>query len=219
MNTLRVAVAEDHLLVREGVVSLLTSVGDIEVVAQVGDATSLLAAVSTHRPDAVLTDIRMPPGNATDGIDAALQIRRSWPGTGVVVLSQHLDEAYVRALFEDGAQGLGYLLKERVGERDVLTDALHRTAAGESVLDRAVVDVLVSGGGERGRLGRLSNRERDVLALMAEGHGNAAVAERLHVSRSSVEKHVSAIFTKLDLNEDADVHRRVAAVLTWLRER
>lgn len=218
MTPLRVVVAEDHLLVREGVVSLLTSLGDIDVVAQVGDATALLQAVAELTPDVVLTDIRMPPGNATDGIEAALRIRREWPGTGVVVLSQHLDEAYVRALFADGAQGLGYLLKERIGERDVLADALHRAAAGESVLDRTVVDVLVSGGGEAGPVARLSSRERDVLALMAEGHGNAAVAGRLHVSLSSVEKHVSAIFAKLDLNEDADVHRRVAAVLAWLRQ-
>lgn len=218
MTALRVVVADDHLLVREGVVSLLGGVEGIEVVAAVGDADALLETVESHLPNAVLTDIRMPPCHAMDGIDAALRIRDGWPGTGVVVLSQHLEEAYVRALFTDGAQGLGYLLKERVGERDVLVDALRRTARGDSVLDRAVVDVLVSGSGGGGRLARLSDRERDVLALMAEGHGNAAVAGCLHISLSAVEKHVSAIFVKLDLNEDVDVHRRVAAVLAWLQE-
>ncbi len=210
---LRVVVADDHYLVREGLTSLLATAPDVEVVAAVADAPTLRAAVADRRPDAVLTDIRMPPGHATDGIDAALAIRREHPTTGVVVLSQHLDEAYARALFADGSAGLGYLLKERIGQRDEVVDALRRTARGESVLDRDVVDLLV---GRRGpdRLVLLTDREREVLSLMAEGLTNQATAARLHLSLSSVEKHVSAIFQKLDLAEPT-LDRRVSAVLAW----
>ncbi len=213
-DPLRVVLAEDHYLVREGLAGLLASAPDVVVVEAVADADRLLAAVAEHRPDAVLTDIRMPPDHGTDGIRAALRIRREHPDTGVVVLSQHLQEGYARELFAEGSAGLGYLLKERIGRRDEVVDALRRTARGESVLDRAVVDLLVGRAGRR-PLDELSDRERDVLALMAEGLTNRTIGERLHLSLSSVEKHVSAIFTKLDVGEPT-VERRVAAVLAWL---
>lgn len=214
---LRVVLADDHYLVREGLVALLSPVAGLEVVAAVGDAVALLEAVAKHRPDAVLTDIRMPPGRATDGIDAALTIRAEFGATGVVVLSQHLEEGYVRALFSAGSSGLGYLLKERIGQRDDVVDALQRTARGESVLDRAVVDVLLTQP-RADRLAPLTDREREVLALMATGLTNPVIADRLHLSLSSVEKHVGAIFGKLDLGDDRSVHRRVAAVVAHLEQ-
>lgn len=215
---LRVVLADDHYLVREGVAALLSATSGVEVVAAVEDAVTLVAAVDRLRPDAVLTDIRMPPGNSTDGIAAALQIRERHPRTGIVVLSQHLEEGYVRELFAHGSAGLGYLLKERIGERDELVDALRRTAAGESVLDRRVVDLLVRRPGES-RLATLTGREHDVLVLMASGLTNPVIAQRMYVSLSSVEKHVSAIFTKLHLGEEPSVDRRVAAVLAFLDHR
>ena len=214
-SPLRVVVADDHYLVREGLVALLAPVGSLKVVAAVGDAAALLETVDELRPDAVLTDIRMPPNNATDGIEAALAIRAREDAPGVVVLSQHLEEAYVRALFAGGSAGLGYLLKERIGQRDDVVDALQRTARGESVLDRAVVDVLLARP-RVDRLAPLTDRERDVLALMATGLTNPVIAERMHLSLSSVEKHVGSIFAKLDLGEDSSVHRRVAAVVAYV---
>jgi DNA-binding NarL/FixJ family response regulator len=216
-RALRVVLADDHYLVREGLVALLSPVAGLEVVAAVGDAVALLEAVAKHRPDAVLTDIRMPPGRTTDGIDAALTIRAQFDATGVVVLSQHLEEGYVRALFSAGSSGLGYLLKERIGQRDDVVDALQRTARGESVLDRAVVDVLLTQP-RADRLAPLTDREREVLGLMATGLTNPVIADRLHLSLSSVEKHVGAIFGKLDLGDDRSVHRRVAAVVAHLEQ-
>jgi DNA-binding NarL/FixJ family response regulator len=213
----RVVIADDHYLVREGIVALLSPVAGLQVVAAVGDALALLQAVEQHRPDAVLTDIRMPPGQATDGIDAALAIRTRFLTTGVVVLSQHLEEAYVRALFSNGSAGLGYLLKERIGQRDDVVDALQRTARGESVLDRAVVDVLLARP-RADRLAPLTERERDVLAFMATGLTNPVIADRMHLSLSSVEKHIGSIFAKLDLGDDSNVHRRVAAVVAHLEQ-
>ena len=213
-DRLHVVVADDHYLVREGIAALLTG-DDVEVVAAVADADALMDAVDVHRPDAVLTDIRMPPHNATDGIDAARRIRRRHPAIGVVVLSQHLEDEYVRALFADGSAGLGYLLKERIGQRAELLDALRRTARGDSVLDRSVVDVLLAKP-QANRLSVLTDREREVLGHMATGLPNAAIADRMYLSLSSVEKHVSAIFAKLDLGEEQATHRRVAAVLTYL---
>lgn len=210
--TFRVVVADDHLLVRAGLSALLSAVADMEVVAAVGDGDALLTAVDEANPDAVLTDIRMPPGHATDGIRAARAIRAKHPGTGVVVLSQHLEEEYVRTLFADGSAGLGYLLKERIGEREQLADALRRTARGESVLDHAVVDILMDRP-TGSPLDVLSARERDVLRLMATGLTNPAIAARLYLSLSAVEKHVRAIFMKLDLGADSETDRRVAAVL------
>jgi DNA-binding NarL/FixJ family response regulator len=214
-RTLRVVLADDHYVVRAGVEALLRDAPDVDVVGLAADGDELLAEVEKAHPDAVLTDIRMP--HRTEGIQAALAIRARWPDVGVVVLSQHLEEAYVRALFAQGSAGLGYLLKERVGQRDELVDALRRTGRGESVLDRHVVDLLV-GPVQPGRLESLTDRERRVLAAMATGASNPSIAGRLHLSLSSVEKHVTAIFLKLGLPEAGQVHRRVAAVVAYLGE-
>ena len=213
---LRVVLADDHYLLRDGVAALLEG-PDVEVVGTASDGAELLEVARRARPDAVLTDIRMPPDRRTEGIEAALTLRRERPAPGVVVLSQHLEEAYVRALFCEGSAGLGYLLKDRVGDRAELVDALGRVARGESVLDRRVVDLLTtSGAGDP--LHGLTERERDVLALMAEGRTNPGIATRLHLSLSAVEKHVSSIFAKLGTAEQEPVDRRVSAVLAWLRE-
>lgn len=212
-------VAEDDLLTREGVCRLLESSGTIEVVAATGDVESLLAAVAEHRPAAVLTDIRMPPGHHTEGIVAARQIRSGHPATGVVVLSQHADAAYVVDLLSDGATGLGYLLKERVADPGQLVHALHETSRGGSVVDPVLVDTLV----RRRRLvaesglESLTPREFDVLRQMAAGLSNAAIARSLSLSESSVEKASNTLFAKLGLTDEPTVHRRVSAVVTYLR--
>jgi DNA-binding NarL/FixJ family response regulator len=216
---LRVVIAEDHYLVREGTRQLLEAGGDVVVVGAVADAVHLLAAVEELRPDAVLTDIRMPPEHHMEGIEAAHRIRARRPSIGVVVLSQHADEAYAFALLEHGTEGLGYLLKERVLDRDDLISALRQTAAGRSVLDPVVVEALV---GRRARLDRqplssLTERELDVLSLVAQGRTNAGIAARLHLSESAIEKHINAIFTKLGLSEEPQIHRRVAAAVTFLQ--
>jgi DNA-binding NarL/FixJ family response regulator len=216
---LRVVVAEDSYLVREGIVRVLESTGLVAIPAAVGDAGDLLRAVERLHPDAVLADIRMPPGHSTEGIRAAHAIRAAHPGTGVVVLSQHADAGYVLDLLQHGAEGLGYLLKERIGNRDQLVGALQETARGGSVIDPVLVDALV-GRHELQRasgLADLTGREMDVLRAMAAGLSNAAVAETLFLSESSIEKHVSAIFAKLGLAEERQVHRRVAAVVAYLR--
>jgi len=216
MNALRVVVADDHLLVREGVRALLSGGPDVEVVGEAADADELLDAVERVRPQAVLTDIRMPPGNGVDGIVAALEIRRRWPDTGVVVLSQHLEDAYPVQLFVDGTAGLGYLLKERIGRRDQVVAALVETAAGGSVLDPRVVETLVAAREARGAMESLTGREREVLSLMAEGLSNPRIAQQLHLSLSSVEKLVGAVFTRLGLAEERETNRRVLAVLRYL---
>lgn len=219
MPELRVVLAEDSYLVREGTRQLLESTGDVSVVAAVGGADELIEAVARLRPDAVLTDIRMPPDHGTDGIRAAHAIRRSHPGVGIVVLSQHADEGYALELFRDGADGLAYLLKERIGDRGQLVHALAETCRGGSVVDPVLLDALV---GRRRRdpasaLDELTDREMDVLREMAQGRSNAAIAARLYLSESSIEKHVGAIFGKLRLGGGPDLHRRVAAVVTYLR--
>jgi DNA-binding NarL/FixJ family response regulator len=216
---LRVVVAEDSYLVREGVVRLLECTGDVEVAAAVGTAEELLEAVDRHRPDAVLTDIRMPPGHSTEGIRAAHAIRQGHPDVGVVVLSQHADAGYALELLRHGADGLAYLLKERIGDRDQLVGALRETRRGGSVIDPVLVDALVG----RRRLERssglaeLTERESDVLRAMARGLSNAAIAGELYLSESSIEKTVSSILAKLGLAEEPQVHRRVAAVVAYLR--
>ena len=219
-NRLRIVIAEDHYLVREGTRRLLEDSGEVEVLAAVGTAEELLDAVARLRPDAALTDIRMPPGHHMEGIAAAHTIRTTSPHVGVVVLSQHADEAYAFELLKHGTAGLAYLLKERVGELDELLRALHEVVAGRSVIDPRVVELLIS---HRARLAQspislLSPRELDVLRQMAEGKTNRAIAEALMLSESAVEKHSNAIFAKLDLVEEPQVHRRVAAVLTYLRD-
>lgn len=216
---LRVVLADDSYLVREGTRRLLTSAG-VEVVAAVADGTALLEAVETHRPDAVMVDIRMPPTHQTEGIAAAHEIRRRHPDTGVVVLSQHADEGYVVELLRDGTAGYGYLLKERVGDRDELVRALRETAAGGSVIDPVLVDALVRRRrmAEASPLADLTPRELEVLREMAQGRSNTAIASRLALSESSIEKYTSVIFSKLGLTEEPHVHRRVAAVVAFLRE-
>ena len=219
-KSVRVVIAEDNYLVREGTRRLLEDSGEVEVVAAVGSADELLDAVDRLNPDAVLTDIRMPPGHDMEGIAAAHQIRKKHPQVGVVVLSQHADEAYAFQLLKDGTAGLAYLLKERVGDTDELLRALRETIAGRSVIDTAVVEALLASRSRQAHspLSALTPRETDVLREMAQGKTNAAVAESLSVSESAVEKYANAIFSKLGLSEEPQVHRRVAAVLAFLRD-
>lgn len=215
---LRVVLADDHYLVREGTRQLLELGGEVEVVASCPDAVELLDAAARLRPDVVVSDIRMPPGHGTEGIAAARQLRAADPRLGIVILSAHADARYALDLFRDGAAGLAYLLKDRVGEREQLLHAIRETAAGRSVVDAVVVTALVDHpvSGPGAVLAGLTPRERDVMALVARGRTNAAVAAELDVSVSAVEKHVNAIFAKLGLAEERQVHRRVAAVLAWL---
>lgn len=217
-DQLRVVIAEDSYLLREGVRALLEDSGEIEVCAAVGDAVELIDAVTRFRPDAVLTDIRMPPGHHTEGIEAAHEIRSRFPGTGVVVLSQHTDAAYVRALLEHGTSGLAYLLKERVGDLEELVRALREVCAGRTVLDPRVVDALVAQRLNQGPAGveTLTARELEVLRQMARGLSNTGIAEALVLSESAVEKHIGSIFTKLGHHEQPSTNRRVSAVLVYL---
>jgi DNA-binding NarL/FixJ family response regulator len=217
-DRLRVIIAEDNYLVREGVRRLLEDSGRVTVEAVTANADELLSAVRRRAPDAVITDIRMPPGHHMEGIVAAHAIRADHPGTGVVVLSQHTDESYAFELLRDGTAGLAYLLKDRLGDVDDLVHALREVAAGGSVIDPVVVDALVARHSrtERSPLAGLTARELDVLREMASGRTNAGIEESLHLSASTVEKHVNAIFAKLQLAE-GPVHRRVTAVLTFLQ--
>jgi DNA-binding NarL/FixJ family response regulator len=219
-SRLRVVIAEDHYLVREGTRRLLEDSGEVEVVAAVGTATELLDAVDRLHPDAAITDIRMPPGNRMEGIDAARRIRAAHPGVGVVVLSQHADEAYALELLRDGAEGRAYLLKDRVGDLDELLGALRQVVAGRSVIDPRVVEGLVARRrrAEESPLADLTPRELDVLRKMAEGKSNAGIGAELFLSESAIEKHARAIFDKLGLSAEPSVHRRVAAVVTFLRD-
>jgi DNA-binding NarL/FixJ family response regulator len=212
----RVVLADDQLLLREGVARLLEDAG-MEVVAQVGDAEDLLRKVAAHRPDVAVVDVRMPPTQTDEGLRAAAQIRREHPGVGVLVLSQYVEEAYALDLFDEGADGLGYLLKDRVGDLDAFVGAVRRVAAGGSALDPQVVARLLGRARREDPLEALSPREREVLVLMAEGRSNTGIAEHLVVSERAVEKHVTAIFSKLDLAPASEDHRRVLAVLTYLR--
>ncbi|WP_256257154.1 response regulator transcription factor [Streptomyces sp. MUSC 14] len=216
---MRVVIAEDHYLVREGTRRLLEDTGEVVVVAAVGTADELLDAVQRLRPDAVIADIRMPPDHHTEGITAAHAIRAGHPGIGVVVLSQHANEQYAFALFQHGTDGLAYLLKERIGELEELLRALREVAAGRSVIDPRIVEVLV---GSLTRttdapLSQLTRRELDVLRHMAQGKNNRSIAESLSLSESTIEKHVNSTFAKLGLAEETQLHRRVTAVLTYLR--
>jgi DNA-binding NarL/FixJ family response regulator len=217
---IRLVFAEDDYLVREGTAALLATTEEVEVVAAVADLPSLLDAVSEHRPDAVLTDIRMPPTKTTEGIDAAHRIRSEHPEIGVVVLSQYAEEEYAYELLRDGASGLGYLLKERVANLDELVRAIGEVARGGSVLDPRVVEGLVSRKERLGHspLAELTEREREVLERMAQGMNNAAIARSLFLTERAVEKHINSLFHKLGLSEEADVNRRVMAVLAYLRE-
>ncbi len=217
---LRVVIAEDHYLVREGTRHLLEETGEVEVVAAVGTAAELLDAVRRLHPAAVITDVRMPPGSGMDGIEAAHAIRAMNGSIGVVVLTQHADEGYAFALLGNGAEGLAYLLKERVAEVEDLVRAIREVVAGRSASDPRIVDALVQ---RRSRsanspLASLTSRELDVMRQMAEGKTNPAIGEALHLSGSAIEKHVNSIFSKLGLAEEPQVHRRVTAVLAYLRD-
>lgn len=212
---MRVVIAEDSVLLREGLVRLLGEVG-VEVVEAVGDAEELLRAVERHQPDVVIADVRMPPTHTDEGLRAALVLRRSWPGVAVLVLSQYVEERYATELLSTETSGVGYLLKDRVADVTEFVEALRRVAAGGTALDPEVVSQLLV----RRRsdpLDRLTPRETDVLALMAEGRSNSGIAAALVVSESAVEKHVNSIMSKLDLAPADTDHRRVLAVLRFLK--
>jgi DNA-binding NarL/FixJ family response regulator len=213
---LRVVIAEDQALLRAGLARLLTDAG-IEVVAQAGDAPDLLRKVAAHNPDAAIVDVQMPPDRTDDGLRAAIAIRRDQPDVGVLVLSQFSDEHYALDLIGDDASGVGYLLKDRVADGDALADAVRRVAAGGSALDPEIVGLMVGRRRKDDPLALLTPRERDVLTLMAEGKSNAGIADALHLTLNAVEKHVTRIFTKLELGHEPGEHRRVLAVLTLLR--
>jgi DNA-binding NarL/FixJ family response regulator len=217
---LRVVFAEDNYLVREGTAALLASSEDVELVGTAEDLDGLLAAVVQEKPDAILTDIRMPPTNTTEGIEAAKRIRAEHPEIGVVVLSQFADEAYAYDLLKDGAAGLGYLLKERVADVGELVRALQEVSRGGSVLDPKVVEALVAAKARMASspLAQLTDREREVLEQMAQGKNNASIAKALFLTERAVEKHINSLFHKLGLSEETEVHRRVMAVLAFLRE-
>lgn len=213
---LRVIFADDNFLVREGVAALLSEAEDVELVATAQDANDLLRAVGEHHPDAVLTDIRMPPTHTSEGIEAAKRIRDEYPGVGVVVLSQYVEEDYAFELLSAGVAGRGYLLKERVSDVDEVIRALRQVAAGGSVLDPLVVEALLSRRVTDVPLMGLTDREREVLAQMATGANNASIAKSLFMSDRAVEKHIGAVFAKLGLVDERAVSRRVSAVLAYL---
>ncbi|MFC3989483.1 response regulator transcription factor [Actinoplanes siamensis] len=212
---LRVVIAEDGVIVREGVSGMLRRFGH-EVVAAVGDAEKLRAAVAEHQPDVVVTDVRMPPGFSDEGLQAAIALRAADPELPVLVLSQYVEQTYAAELLDSGrGAGVGYLLKDRIGEVVEFVDALVAVARGRTVVDPEVVRQLLSR--RQAPLYRLTAREREVLALMAEGRSNTAIARALVVSEAAVAKHINSLLTKLDLPPDADDHRRVRAVLAYLR--
>jgi DNA-binding NarL/FixJ family response regulator len=213
---MRVVVGEDSVLLREGMVRLLSESG-FDVVAQAGDADDLVRKVAAHRPDVAVVDIRMPPTQTDDGLRAAREIRQRVPGTGVLVVSQYVEQAYALELVGDGAEGTGYLLKDRVADIDRFVEAVRQVGEGGSVLDPEVVAHLMGRRRPDDPLSELTPREREVLGLMAEGRSNQAIARQLDVSDRAVEKHVTGIFDKLRLPPAAEDHRRVLAVLAYLR--
>ena len=218
---IRIVVAEDSLLVREGIEKLLGTQDDIEIVALCADLPELLAAVDEHRPDAVLTDIRMPPNNADEGIVAASRLRELHPEIGVVVLSQYVEPSYAIQLFDGGSNGRAYLLKERLSDVEQLVQAIREVTNGGSVIDPLVVESLVDARSrtKHSPLEHLTPRELEVLSEIAQGKNNAAVASSLVLSERAVEKHINSLFSKLGLGEEPDVHRRVKAVLLYLADR
>ncbi len=214
---MRVVVADDVLLIREGIIRVLEGSGQ-EVVGQAADVPGLLALVTTERPDVVVIDIRMPPTHTDEGLQAAERIATDHPGTGVLILSQYVEPEYATSLLADYPEGVGYLLKERVFDPAVLTDALRRIAEGECVIDPTIVSRLLQRKRREDPLAELTPREREVLALVAEGLSNAAIAERLVVTERTVEAHATQIFSKLGLEPSRDAHRRVLATLAYLHE-
>jgi DNA-binding NarL/FixJ family response regulator len=213
---MRLIIADDSVLLREGLVRVLSEAG-FEIIAQVGNAEDLLAAVDADPPEVCIVDIRMPPTNTTEGLEAALALRERHPRVGVLVLSQYVETHYAMQLLGRGADGVGYLLKDRVAEVGELVAAVRTVASGRSVIDPTVVSRLITRRREVDPLETLTAREREVLALIAEGRSNRAVGERLFLSSKTVEAHVSAIFSKLGMAEAADDNRRVLSVLSWLR--
>jgi DNA-binding NarL/FixJ family response regulator len=218
---IRLVIAEDHYLVREGIRRLLETQPDLEVAAVCGDLDSLLAAVKEEKPDVVITDIRMPPGGSDEGIRAAEQLRTTHPSVGVLVLSAYAEPAYALRLLEGGSSGRAYLLKDRIADIDQLLDAIHAVASGDSVIDPRVVETLVATQATRktSRLDKLTPRELEVLGEIAQGKNNAAIAGALFLSERAVEKHINAIFAKLGLSREQDTNRRVRAALLYLDER
>jgi DNA-binding NarL/FixJ family response regulator len=214
---MRVILADDSVLLREGLARMLVESG-FDVTAQVGDAEALLAAVDADPPDVCIVDIRMPPTNTTEGLQAALQLRVRHPEVAVLVLSQYVETRYAMELLARGADGVGYLLKDRVGDVSELLAAIRSVAAGRSVIDPTVVSRLVGRRRQADPMETLTAREREVLGLMAEGRSNRAIGERLFLSPKTVETHVSAIFSKLGIEDTSDDNRRVLSVLTWLRD-
>ena len=217
---IRVVLAEDNLLVREGVRQLLSTVPDVDVVGTCEDLDSLIRVVEAERPEAVITDIRMPPTNTDEGIRVAARLRETSPGTGVVVLSQYSDVEYAVRLFDQGAAGRAYLLKDTVSDLEQLVNAIREVARGGSVVDSKIVEALIANRARKAEspLKALTPREREVLARVAQGQNNAAIAEGLFLTAGAVEKHINAIFSKLGLSEEPNVHRRVMAALIFLAE-
>ena len=207
-------IADDAVLLREGAARLLEEAG-FEVVGQAGDADDLMRKVRAHKPDVAVIDVRMPPDNSDDGLRAALSIRQELPDVGILLLSQYVEDRYIGELLAGGTEGVGYLLKDRVGEVERFTEAVQRIGRGGSVLDPEVVAQMV--GRREEPLSELTDREREVLALMAEGYSNRAIAETIFVSERAVERHVTSIFSKLGLEATGQEHRRVLAVLRYLQ--
>jgi len=214
---LRVVIGEDDVLLREGIAKILEAAG-LDVVARAGDADELLRKILAFRPDIAVVDVRMPPRREDDGLVVAVQVRRRLPGTGVLVLSQFCEPSFVTDLIDDHPAGVGYLLKERVGDVPAFVDAVRRVAAGGSALDPEVISLMLGRRASAGALQPLTPRERQVLAAMAEGLSNLGISQTLHLSQASVEKYVTAIFRKLDLGAADTDHRRVLAVLSYLQE-
>ena len=214
---LRVVIGEDDVLLREGIARILEAAG-LDVVARAGDADELLRKILAFRPDIAVVDVRMPPRREDDGLVVAVQVRRRLPGTGVLVLSQFCEPSFVTDLIDDHPAGVGYLLKERVGDVPAFVDAVRRVAAGGSALDPEVISLMLGRGASADALQPLTPRERQVLAAMAEGLSNLGISQTLHLSQASVEKYVTAIFRKLDLGAADTDHRRVLAVLSYLQE-
>jgi DNA-binding NarL/FixJ family response regulator len=216
VDPVRVVIGEDDVLLREGIARILAEAG-FEVAAMAGDAEDLLRKALAHKPDVTVTDVQMPPGRTDDGLRAAIELRRLRPDSGVLVLSQFYEEGYALDLIGDSAEGVGYLLKERVGDVEVFTDAVRRVAGGGSALDPEIVARMLGRRKDDGPLSQLSARERDVLEALAQGKSNTGIAGTLCISVASVEKHVTSIFSKLGLSERTNHHRRVLAAIVFLR--
>jgi DNA-binding NarL/FixJ family response regulator len=216
-DPVRIVIGDDDVLLREGIARILTEAG-FEVAALAGDAEDLLRKALAHRADVTIADVQMPPGRTDDGLRAAIELRRRRPEAGVLVLSQFYEQSYAIDLIGDRADGVGYLLKERVGDVEAFVDAVTRVAGGGSALDPEIVGRMLGRRRRESPIDRLSPRERDVLAVMAEGQSNQGIADTLYISEAAVEKHVTAIFHKLDLGPMPNAHRRVRAVLVYLND-